>query len=355
MKDYGKLISVKRQSVSTPNNLVDNGQAVFGTFDKEFERMDLISLKNPVSRLYPNFLNKLRLTLWEATEVHLDNGVLLAVVCDMGIFGMTLNVFYDKRTKKVYSWSYNLASSKTTIAPNLINGSIAEAHTKNSSIQYINHFEVGKCALTGNSKSDKAGNLAYEFALERVSLPSIVSIPFGDNKPLYSQKDLFKVKGYVEFNGERFEANDTTTAIIDDHRGYYPYRQHYDWLTTMGRPEIGGKCQYFAFNLTRNQSINQEEYNENLIWFEGKTSLLPPVKFKHDETGDVWTVKDEHDMVNITYNIADRFKMVVHPLVLRIDYFVTFGEIKGYIRDLAGKKYLLDGMMGIGEDKTLRF
>ncbi|MFA5741739.1 MAG: DUF2804 family protein, partial [Candidatus Izemoplasmatales bacterium] len=202
MKDYGKLISVKRQSVSTPNNLVDNGQAVFGTFDKEFERMDLISLKNPVSRLYPNFLNKLRLTLWEATEVHLDNGVLLAVVCDMGIFGMTLNVFYDKRTKKVYSWSYNLASSKTTIAPNLINGSIAEAHTKNSSIQYINHFEVGKCALTGNSKSDKAGNLAYEFALERVSLPSIVSIPFGDNKPLYSQKDLFKVKGYVEFNGE---------------------------------------------------------------------------------------------------------------------------------------------------------
>lgn len=355
MKDYGKLISVKRQSVPTPKSLVDNGMAVFGTFDKEFEQMDLGSLKHPVSKMYPNFLNKLRLTLWEATEVHLDNGVLLAVVCDMGIFGMILNVFFDKKTKKVFSWTNNLPSSKTTIAPNLINGSVAEAYTKDSSIKYINHFEIGKCSLEGQSQSEKSGKIVYKFALERVSLPSIVSIPFGKNKPLYSQKDLFKVTGYLDINGSHFETTDTTTAIIDDHRGYYPYRQHYDWLTTMGKPIIDGKPQYFAFNLTRNQSLNQDEYNENLIWFENKISLLPPVKFEHDTSGNIWKVKDDHDMVNITFEIDDRFKMVVHPLVLRIDYFVTFGEIKGYIRDLNGKKYILDGMIGIGEDKTLRF
>lgn len=355
MEDYRKFISPKRQSVPTPRSLVKNGQAVFGTFDKEFEEMDLLDCEKPAGKFLPHFLNKYRLTLWEATEVHLEHGVLLAAVSDMGMFGVILNLFYDKRTKKVYSWSTNLASSKTTIAPNLLNGSIAEACTKNSSIRYINRFENGKCSLQGRSYSGKAGSIEFQFDLERVSLPSVVSIPFGPNKPLYSQKDFFRARGYLIFNGERFEADDDATAIVDDHRGYYPYRAHYDWLTTMGRSEIDGAKKYFAFNLTRNQSVSQNDYNENLIWLEGSTSLLPPVRFTHNADDSAWTVKDEHDMVNITFDIGDRYKMEVHAGLIDIDYHVAFGEIKGYVRGTDGKKYILDHKMGMGEDKTLRF
>jgi len=32
---------------------------------------------------------------------------------------------------------------------------------------------------------------------------------------------------------------------------------------------------------------------------------------------------------------------------------ITFGELEGYLRDEDGKKYILDGLTGIGEDKTL--
>lgn len=355
MGDYSKFISAKRKSASTPKSLVVNGKAIFGTFDKEFEKMELLDVKKPAGRLIPHFLNKYRLTLWEATEVHLDNGVLLAVVCDMGIFGMTLNVFYDKRTKKVYSWSTNLASSKTRIAPNLLNGSVAEAYTKNSFIKYVNNFEAGKCSLKGEAHSKDMGKIEFDFELKRVSRPSIVCIPLGPNKPLYSQKDLFRAKGYLIFNGDRFESNDKTTAVVDDHRGYYPYKAHYDWITTMGKIKIDRKEKYFAFNLTRNQSINQEDYNENLIWLEGKTSLLPPVLFEHNALDTIWTVRDEHDMVNISFDIADMYKMEMHAGVVDIDYHVAFGVIKGYLRDTAGNKYKLDGMMGMGEDKNLRF
>lgn len=353
--DYKQYISPKRNSVPTPKSLVDNGQSLFGTFDKEFEAMDLVHLNHPVCKLYPNFLNKLRLTLWEATEVHLDKGVLLAVCCDMALFGMTLNVFYDKRTHKVSSWTTNLPSKKTVIPKNLLGGSIAEAKTKNSFVHYVNRFEEGKASLAGEAHSEKEGKIEYEFQLERVSLPSVVSIPFGPNKPLYSQKDLFRVKGHLTLNGETFEANDTTTAIIDDHRGYYPYRMHYDWVTTMGKIDIDGNKRFFAINLTRNQSINQEDYNENLIWLEGATSLLPPVKFERNKEDTVWTIKDEHDMVNLTFDVRNKFLMIAKPLVIKIDYHVAYGELKGYVRDVTGRKYVLDGMMGMGEDKTMRF
>ncbi|HQP31850.1 MAG TPA: DUF2804 family protein, partial [Deltaproteobacteria bacterium] len=105
--------------------------------------------------------------------------------------------------------------------------------------------------------------------------------------------------------------------------------------------------------------IDQDAYNENLIWFENETSLLPPVTFKREpETKDfkdsaVWTVNDEHDMVNLRFKVYGINPMVMHAVLVNIDYYVAFGELEGYVRDEDGNKYILDGMMGMGEDKTL--
>ena len=359
MGEYGKFISEKRRSVPTPNSIVNkDGVCEFGTFDKEFVHLNLVDAKKP-TRL-PQCFNKKKLTLWEATEIHFDNGVLLCVVCDMGVFGLNLNVFYDKRTQKAYKWQTNLPSKKTVIAPNLVGGSVAEAKHKNGFIRYVNNLDEGKCALCGVHKNKEGQTLQYDLNLTRVSKPSVVSIPFGKNRPLYSQKDFFKAEGKITFNGEDFLCTENSTAVIDDHRGYYPRKMHFDWVTTLGRT-LNGEQKYFAFNLTRNQSISQEDYNENLIWLEGKTSLLPPVVFERDnptkkfKKDDTWRVKDAHDMVNLTFTVKDIFKMEVHALVVKIEYYITFGELSGYLRDEDGNKISLDGLMGMGEDKTMLF
>jgi len=363
MKKYSDIISEYRRSVPTPKDMVKDGKCVFGTFDKEFETMDLLGIKNPTAA--PDFMKRLRLTLWQATEVHMDQGVLLAVVCDMGIFGITLNVYYDKEEKKVYSWSTQLKSKDTIIAPNLLNGAESKAETKFSHVHYINNFQDGKCHLDGHHKDDK-NSIEYSFDLERLSKPSVVSIPFEPiekrHRPLYSQKDFFKATGYLTFNGKEYRTTETSTAIVDDHRGYYPRKAHYDWVTTMGINETNGEKKWFAFNLTRNQSIDQDKYNENLIWFEGSTSLLPPVTFERSvptikfkrEDGAIWKIKDEHGMVDITFKVYDIFRMETHAKpIVNIEYFVAFGELEGYLLDEEGNKYILDGMMGMGEDKTL--
>ncbi len=379
MGEYSKYISDTRRAVPTPKDMVKDGKAVFGTFDKEFETMELLKIKKPTA--VPNCFNRLKLTLWEATEVHLKNGVLLAVVCDMGIFGKTMNVFYDKRTKEVFCWDTNLDSKKTIIAPNLINGAVAEAYTDVSFVKYINNFQDGKCDLSGKhegkclitkGRSDKTAvaaikenygeaTIEYHFELTRLSKPCVVSIPFSTkyNRPLYSQKDFFKAEGRLVLNGEEMLSDEETVAVVDDHRGYYPRRAHYDWVTTMGKCEINGKKEWLAFNLTRNQSIDQDQYNENLIWFEGRTSLLPPVTFtRTPETKDFkdyaeWIVKDEHDMVNLKFKVYGLNPMIMHAVVVNIDYYITFGELEGYLRDEDGNKIVLDGMLGMGEDKTL--
>ena len=390
MGEFSKYISETRRAVPTPKSMVNpDGTCVFGTFDKEFEEMDLVKLNRPTA--LPNCFNRLKLTLWEATEVHLKNGVLLAVVCDMGIFGKQMNLFYDKRTHKVYCWDTQIKSKDTVIAPNLLNGTVAEARSSTGFVKYVNNFQDGKCELSGEHHADKKNkclvttpnpdktavksmkdnyvekaDIEYSFTLTRLSDPCIVSIPFDKKRPrpLYSQKDFFKAEGRLVINGEEMISDDETVAVVDDHRGYYPRRAHYDWVTTMGKCEIDGEKKFLAFNLTRNQSIDQEKYNENILWLEGKSSLLPPVVFtRTPETKDfkdeaVWIIKDEVDkgednMVNLKFTVRGINPMVLHALIVNIDYYVAWGTLEGYIRDEDGKKYILDGMMGMGEDKTL--
>lgn len=353
MKTFYDVLSEKRKAVPTPENVVDkNGKAYFGTFDKEFPKMDFLKIDHPTP--YPNALNKMKLTLWEAVEVNLKDILLLTAVCDMAVFGTALTIVYDKKTRKVTFWQDMFQKSKAVISDTLLGGDTTKSLGKKVSLNVENHFENGQAFVSGNATDKVKGKIEYDLKLERVSLPSIVSIPFGENRPLYSQKDLFKVTGYVEVNGKKYEADEDSTAIIDDHRGYYPYKSHYDWVTTMGKNEVGGEKQFFGFNLTRNQSINQNDYNENLIWFENKSTLLTPVRFEHIEYNK-WHIRDVYGMVDVIFDIGDRFLMRVPAGVIDINYHITFGDLSGFVCDPDGNKYILDGMYGIGEDKSLRF
>ena len=363
MGEYSKFISEKRRSAPTPQHLVEDGKCVFGTFDKEFETMDFLSIKNPTEA--PDFLNGIRLTLWEATEVHLKEGYMLTAVCNMGMFGVALTLFYDKRTKKIYSWQEKLSPAEAVISPNLINGSVTRAQRKNFRIHYVNNFQDGRADVEGFFEG-KNGTIDYNVELTRISKPSVVSIPFANpeerHRPLYTQKDFFQAKGYVTLNGKTYETDDNSTAIIDDHRGYYPREMHYDWATFMGNLYHNGKEIKFAINLTQNQSVDPENYNENLIWFENEISILPPIQFtKSKPTIEfdgkaVWQIKDEHDMVNLEFKILNVFDMVTHAMpIINIEYFIVFGEFNGYVRDENGTKYEFKHIPAMGEDKSVVF
>jgi len=355
--DYSRVINEKRRSVPAPRALVGaDGKCVFGTFENEFEDLDLVRAARPTHA--PQFMNKMKLTLWEAAEVHFDEGVLLCALTDMGILRKMMHVFWEKETGRIYSWDTDLSPADTRISANLINGSTAAAKSKDGFIKYVNTFDKGQCRLHG-AHIHGSDTVEYDLDLAVISKPSVVSIPFGPNRPLYTEKNFFSVKGCMKLNGREIRANENTAAVIDDHRGYYPRHTHFDWVTTLGRSEAAGERKYFALNLTANQSTDPERYNENLIWLEGKTALLPPVRFTRTPAAgefpgrSVWTIRDDHDMVDLTFRVKAVHPLIVHAIVVKIDYYIVFGELEGYLHDENGRKYVLDGLMGMGEDKTL--
>lgn len=357
-KDFSFFIAKERRSVPTPKYLVENGVAHFGTFDKEFEVLNILDCKKPTKA--PDFWKKMRLTLWEAVEVIFPGGALVAGVSDMGLFGVDFDVIYLKENNETIDLSTITARKNVSIAPNLLSGSITEGKTAISHLRFENRFEEGRAIIDGHHES-KNHNTSYYFELEKLSLPSNVSIPFGENRPLVTEKVFFKAKGYIEVDGKRYELDENSTAIIDDHRAYYPYVSHYDWITYMGKDENGN---WIALNLTENQSTDSEKFNENLIWLEGRTSLLPPINFiKSGKVKDflsgkdeklIWKIKDEHGMVDLEYEITSTYANRANALVAKIEYFVTFGKLNGYVLEEDGTKHTFKDVLAIGEDKSLR-
>ena len=309
MSKYPDYISEKRRPVPTPDSIVENGQAHFGTFDIPFKRLNLLDCEKPCGKHMPDCMKKSRLTEWEAFEVHLKEGALVSAIYNTGPFGFSIFVWFDKRTGKISSWRNIVPVKKAKVASQLVDDHCS-LKVKKSEYVIENDLMNGKAHACGWSENRKFGRFEIDIKVERLSPPSNVSIPFGPNK---------------------------------------------DWLTTMGRCEIDGEKKFFAFNLTRNQSIDQDAYNENLVWVEGESFPLPPVTFERDSRkAKTWRIRDEHGAVDIRYELENTFYMPIHLLVVDVYYALPFGKIYGFVKDTNGKKYVVDGMLGIGEDKSTR-
>ena len=349
---YPNYISKKRIGVEPPEFLVDKltGKPVFGTFTKEISNINLLDCKGlyPFGRLF----NKARYTHWEALELHFDECAIVSAVYNMGIIGFAIVVLFDKRDKSIKHWIQFVPGGKAKVAPNLID-TVTSQDSKKLKYHLHNMFHEGYATaqITGNSK--KFGDIEIDVKITNVAKPSVVNIPFEGGKSLYSQKNLFKAEGKIVLNGETFEANENSVAIIDDHKGFYPFEAHYDWLTTMGTTEIDGKKQVIGFNLTKNQSISQYDYNENWLWLEGEGFSLPPVEFRK-VTKSKWEIKDALGKVDLIFELDNTYKMKFNIGLIYIKYYLPFGTLKGTITNYDGKVYNFDGMLGIAEDKTTK-
>ncbi|NMP37452.1 MAG: DUF2804 family protein [Clostridiales bacterium] len=351
MADYPEYISEKRHLVPAPEKLVTGGKATFGTFSGPLPEINLLDSVKPCGKRMPAFMNKSRLTVWEAFEVSFKEGTIISAVYNMNAIGFGIFVFFDKRSGKVRRWFQLEPGKKCIVAENLLD---SKTEIKNPDFDFTitNCFKDGYATAKGFGTDKKSGKFEIDMKITSVSSPSVVNIPFDENKSLYSQKELFSAEGYITVNGEKFVADADSAAIIDDHKGFYPFIAHYDWLTTMGKINHGGKQEYFGFNLTHNQSINQDDYNENLIWLGDRQFLLPPVEF--EKNGPKWHISDAHGKVDVYFEIIDTYVMRVPVGGICIDYKLPFGKLSGYLCGYDGEKYQLDGMYGVGEDKTTR-
>jgi hypothetical protein len=273
-------------------------------------------------------------------------------------------IVYNYKTKQKMKYEKQLGLFSSMVVPNTLYQSRCYYHGDDISINIDHDLTSRRLDMKIKIRNFPGGlpDVDAEFRgvhdVNRYK-PMVVCNPFSEDSVMFSHKCLMPGSGKMTIftNSSDPEvinfADDKTEIIIDDHKGYYPYITRYDWVTALGRELSSGKL--IGFNLTNNQVIEQEKYNENCLWYDGELHPLPPITMVRPEghTG-VWIVKDQYDMVNLEFQPVTHTTVHLNYIVAYSKYEGPYGFFKGYLRKKSGDKVSVDGLIGMGEDFYLR-
>ena len=343
-----------RQLIDTPARLVDGGRIRFGTCDRPIADVNLVDAQ-PFSLPLPRPLRALRLKEWQAFQLGTSRWFVAVALFDAKLMALAQVKIYDRERRTKHVFERKLPSWALRVPRNVLDSEL-RWEGGGASMAFRNHLAEDRIelrlelpasahmpALTGSITLCAAG-----------CEPEVVSIPFGDNRGMYSHKACLVPEGELRLGDEviAFSPADGY-ALMDDHKGYYPYVMRWDWVTGGG---VDARGRRIGFNLTRNDSIDPGRFNENCVWIDGRRHLLPPVGFvrRPERQPEIWEVRDEAGEVAVDFEIELDGHVKVAALVVESRYRGPFGRVRGHVQGPAGERIALDGMFGMGEDFYLR-
>ena len=344
MKNYVRLPD------PAPRRLVKNGTYQLGTFNEGIQHVNLLDAKKPLGLSLPKQINNLRLREWQAFQIANDDHFFMVAIFDAKPMGLVHFVHYDIKANKKRRYEKQVPSPLLNVASGL-EDSRSHYNSKSFSIEVINRTKEGFIKVSLKIKGDNENPpVSAEFLGQHeqdLMTPIVVCQPFDKNKVMYSHKGLMPLKGSVSLGLENIMLKKKNSwMIIDDHKGYYPRRTQWDWVTGA----INKKGKRIGFNLTDNQVINKEQYNENCLWVNEELHLLPAVKFERKNGLDAsWIIKDKYGRVDVKYTSSTRTTLYQNYIVARTDYYSSYGYFEGFIKNSSGKKVSINGLFGAGE------
>jgi hypothetical protein len=339
-----------------PRSLVEKGRTNFGTFSAPFDEINPLDASRAFGVPVPRFLKNLRLKEWQAYQFGNRDCFILVVLYNQKAGLLTQFIYYDRRKRSGFKHE-KIAAPWSAPMPSTLMNSRACYESVGYRIDCHNLLDRGRLFVDVaiDARRGMPGVYGHFEGLHDApgARPLVVSLPLAENRGMYSHKCLMPMKGVLGIGDSmiEFAANDSF-AIIDAHKGFYPYVLRYDWVTGV---RVGGKRGPVGFNLTDNQVIDPNRYNENCLWAGGALHLLPPVKFERPDgvKGD-WLIRDRYGMVDLVFTPEMENVIDMNLLFVRTDYHGPFGSFRGTIRPRNGAKVSVDGFFGMGEQKYLR-
>lgn len=344
MKDYKQRIAAP-----IPKKLVENGKFNLGAYNEAIPQINFLDAHQPLGLPTPNWINNLRLREWQAFQIANKDHFFMAAIFNAKPMGLLHFVHYNIKTKEKKRFERKLPFNLLNVANGLLN-SESRGEFLDFSFKVVNAIKNGEINIAIKSTISNLPEVdAYFHAThtkDKVT-PIVTCQPFNSNAAMYSHKALMPVKGAVNIGGDiiRLEEKDSW-LIIDDHKGFYPRRTQWDWVTGA----INNNGERIGFNLTDNQTKHKDLYNENCLWVNDEMHFLPPVKFTRKKGNpSIWTIMDEFDRVNVCYYPEIETDLKENYLIARTDYHSCYGFFDGYIRNTKGEKVDVKQLFGAGE------
>jgi hypothetical protein len=336
--------------------LVQNGAFSYGSFDARFARANILDVHRPYHFPLPRLLKYLRVN--EAQTFHVRSERIFAYfdLYNAKLFTLLyINVYDIKERKRNAYWRF-MVGSRLSI-PDSLEDSETGFKRGGFDIRVRSRLAGHSIRLLGSVTAyrDKP-DLDFDLSFDRrpeVALPLVSVIPFGLNRAVYSFRSPGPVKGRIGMGGEAYLLSDGDSyGIFSDQKGFYPYMTLVDWIIGMGTSADGRRV---AFSLTDNHVEQQDAFNENAVWLDGKPYPLPSIRVTRPQgPGGPWIIQDMEGMVDLTFFPEARHSVHVNAIFAESDYHGHFGCFEGWILSPSGERIPADGLYGMGKRKRLR-
>jgi hypothetical protein len=336
-----------------PAVLVDDRRQRLGRFDGPPGRANLIDARY---HGLPRPLRWLRLKEWQAFQIASPRWFVNVALFDAKLMSLLQVKIYDRERGDKHVHERKLRPGAFKLADQLLDSSNRyQGHF--GSLGFDNRFAQGQIDIELDLPARKdcpamSARLAVHTAR---GASQVVSLPFSGNVGMYSHKGMFPIDGTLTVGDDHHTlAPGDALALMDDHKGYYPYVMKWDWVTSATRDAAG---RALGINLTANQCRDPERWNENCGWIDDRIGRLPAVTFEREharEPGERWRIRDRDGRVDVTFEPTVPGDVKVNAVVVESRYRGPFGTLSGRVEPEGLAPISVDGWFGMGEEFWLR-
>jgi hypothetical protein len=337
---------------AAPERLVVDGRQQFGRFSGPPGKTNLLDARYLG---LPRPLRKLRLKEWQAVQLAGPGLFVNFALFDAKLMKLMQVKIYDRERGEKVMHEWKLAPGAFHVADQLLD-SMTSYQDRRGRLAFRNELSRGRISIDVELAATRGlprviGNVVLHC---NRGAAHVASLPFDGAVGMYSHKGMFPAEGELAVDDRRylFTPGDSL-ALLDDHKGFYPYVMRWDWVTSA--VHVDGQA--FGFNLTRNQCREPERYNENCAWQGERIGVLPAVTFTREherEANERWLIRDRDGKVDLVFEPSVPGDVNVNVLVVHSRYRGPFGHFTGRLAPDGLPPITVDHWFGMGEDFHLR-
>lgn len=346
-----------REFKEPPAQLVQNGKAIFGSYDGVSTSIDIKGMRAPYAGVpLPLFISNLRIKSRLNFIFNLENYIGMASFFDFKVLGLTEIIFWNKETGKKLVYHATMPTRKRFI-PTSTNRGICACYRKSRYIKISWGRQHQHHAMSFKVRGDKFRPNAEGYIYSPMKDDMHKDVLFVSPSPAQLRSSAtwitsMNVHGHITVNNEQAEDSQGLGAMILN-RGYYKTHTKSTMIYAVGK----NKEKNIMFNIKSSNldAADSEKYNENVLITDDETTALPSVYITHPFGIDKkWIIQDTESMIDLSFTPISIDKRVFNIIALRTNYFSTYGTFEGTLLTKSGEKINLKNFPGIIHSSLMR-
>lgn len=359
MSDETKPLYTRPILQNIPVHLFDEQEIYFGTYNGRFENFSIKGLRRPFGNLpLPRFITNTRVNSLMRLLFQNDDVIGELTFFVSSFFSAMETVYWNKKTKKRNAYRQVLPCGFIHL-PKRLGYNITACRTRRRYIRILSRLTRGALyadidfpASTGRPALEARFDVTFS-GKECAELSAVT--PFFVNKRFEASYNFTApMSGWLSENYFRdfiFPA-ESSVCFFDYRKAYCGLKTKRTFLSGFGR--FDGKI--LSFQLNTSIAPDSDSYNDNLLFYGGEVTPLPPVKITMPFGIDKkWNIQDTEGMVDLTFEPASLLQRSSNFFLLRMNYTTVYGNFEGTLVRKNGSRIKLENYDGIAKRIQLRF